>query len=253
MDTSKLLKKEVIIPVGVGVASLTTGFFAGYIYGKRKAIVEVLEAMNISPKEDAPQMSLFDETFNDLREEVIEIDVDAIEMNNAIEIAKQNHPSAHQPDSDTSDERPSREWGPATFEAPQRVNIFEGVDGDWDYEAEMANRGPRDPYIIHYDEFINNESDFAQETLTYYAGDDIMADQEDTPLYGFSDLMGELKFGHGSNDPNVVYIRNPGIRMEWEILLHIGKFEQEVLGLQIEEEYESEDLKHSMNHKFREE
>lgn len=121
------------------------------------------------------------------------------------------------------------------------VQVFVSPDGDWDYEAELANRtDPKEPYIIHQDEFIADEMDFHQDTLTYYAGDDIMADSDDTPIYNYAGLMGELRFGHGSKDPNVVYIRNEGIHMEWEILRDEGLYSEEVLGLEMENDAESE-------------
>jgi hypothetical protein len=131
------------------------------------------------------------------------------------------------------------------------TNVFASLDEGWDYEAELSTRtDPKIPYIIHQEEFVNDEMGYHQETLTYYAGDDIMADSHDTPIYGYEGLMGELRFGHGSRDKNVVYIRNEGIHMEWEILLHSGHFSIEVLGLEAEKEIEQNELRHSV-HKFR--
>jgi len=130
------------------------------------------------------------------------------------------------------------------------TNVFAKEDDEWNYENELATRTKKIPYVIHEDEFILDEMGFTQETLTYYAGDDIMADGQDTPLYNYEGLMGELMFGHGTKDPNVVYIRNEGIRMEWEILRHSGFFEVEVLGHTIEDQYTDKELKHSVQ-KFR--
>jgi len=138
-----------------------------------------------------------------------------------------------------------------TIDAPEeviltRVNVFTKEDDDWDYDTEVANRTKDVPYIIHQEEFIADEMNYRQETLTYYAGDDIMADSADTPIYGYQGLMGELKFGHGSKDPSVVYIRNEGIHMEWEVLLHTGLFSVEVMGLSMEQDAENE-IRHSHN------
>lgn len=118
-------------------------------------------------------------------------------------------------------------------------------DPDWDYETEIADRVREQPYIIHVDEFKENEFDFNQETLTFYAGDGILAQEPtDEPIYGYLNLMGELKFGHGSKDPNVVYIRNEAIRMEWEILRHHGHYRVEVEGHTMEQEVDDE-IQHS--------
>lgn len=131
-----------------------------------------------------------------------------------------------------------------------RQNVFAKPDGDWDYEAELSTRNPLNPYILHRDEFMGNEMDYRQETMTYYAGDNVMVDPQDNPIYNYPDLMGELHFGHGSNDPNVVYIRNEGIHMEWEVLLSTGTYAYEVMGLAAEAEAEDE-LRHSGPLKFR--
>jgi hypothetical protein len=140
-----------------------------------------------------------------------------------------------------------------TDQEPEPVGVFLRDDDDWNYEKELSTRTRETPYVLHYDEFINGEMGFDQETLTYYAGDDIMADSNDTVIYNHEGLMGELKFGHGSNDPAVVYIRNEVIHMEWEILLHETTFTQEVLGVELEHEAEEQEIHHSAVPKFRRE
>lgn len=132
------------------------------------------------------------------------------------------------------------------IEVPEErlINIFT-VDDDWNYELEYEKRG-NGIYIIHADEYIQGDYEFKQETVTYYVEDDIMADMEDTPIYNYYDRMGELKFGHGSKDKNVVYIRNERLNREWEVLRHHGSYEVEVKGLY----NDGGELKHSLR-KFR--
>jgi hypothetical protein len=130
-----------------------------------------------------------------------------------------------------------------------RVNVFMApTDDDWDYELELSQRDPELPYTLHVDEYLSDEMGYKQETVTYYAGDDIMADLHDVPIYNWSAFMGALNWGHGSKDKNVVYIRNEKLHREWEVLLHRGSFEVEVLGLQMEHGGE---LKHSHQHTIR--
>jgi len=128
------------------------------------------------------------------------------------------------------------------YEQPEEevvINIFKNDDG-WDYEQELNNRSNEEPYILHVDEYIGEEMGFKQETLTYYEGDDIMADIIDTPVYNWPAVTGPLKWGHGSKDQNVVYVRNEKLRKEYEILRHSGSFETEVIGL------EETELQHSV-------
>ena len=131
-------------------------------------------------------------------------------------------------------------------DTPTSYNVFT-VDSDWDYEAERSSRSPLAPYVIHADEFFAEEMGFKQEQVTFYEGDQVMASTPgDIPIYGWNNLMGDLRWGHGSKDQNVVYVRNEKERKEWEILLHRGSFAIEILGL----DDEGGELKHSLR-KFR--
>lgn len=106
-------------------------------------------------------------------------------------------------------------------------------DAGWSYPAELARRTPNNPYIIHQDEFFENETEFSQTTLTYYEGDDVLADTDDTVIHNRLTLIGDplSRFGHGTDDYNVLYVRNPHLEMEYEICRVQKSFEVEVEGL----------------------
>jgi hypothetical protein len=115
-------------------------------------------------------------------------------------------------------------------------NIF--MDGrpveDFDYAAEVAKRDPETPYVITHDEFMENENGWTQQSLTYYNGDDTLADDQDMPIPDIEAIVdsGNLsKFGYGSRDKNVVYVRNEKIETDFEITLSQGEFSKEVGGL----------------------
>lgn len=132
-------------------------------------------------------------------------------------------------------------------------SIFDNPNDAWDYDEEVKNRSEDKPYIIHKDEFYGEESGFTQTTLTYYAGDNILCDEDDKPVYNHSQVTGPLLFGHGSGDPNVVHIRNDQRKAEYEILLDPGLYSVDVLGLEIEDNQRVKDLQHSKHLKFRRE
>lgn len=141
---------------------------------------------------------------------------------------------------------------PEEVELVQTVNLFGTGDHDfWDEEKEAAKRVDGEPYVIPVAVFFENEYEWTQEVLTYYQGDDVVSDQADQVIESYHRVIGNLEFGHGSGDPNVVYVRNPSLKREWEVLLHTGKYEEEVLGLSVEKEYQSSDFKHSVDRKFR--
>lgn len=113
------------------------------------------------------------------------------------------------------------------------------VDGreleEFDYAAEVDKRNPDEPYIITHDEFMENENGFTQGTMTYYNGDDILTDDKDVPVPDIDDIVGSealTRFGYGSRDRNVVYVRNEKIETDFEITLSQGEFSKEVAGFQ---------------------
>lgn len=128
------------------------------------------------------------------------------------------------------------------------ANVFDNKSKEWDYTEELKGRSPESPYILHQDEFYSDERGYAQQTLTYYAGDQILVDEHDKPIYNYGSIVGELNFGHGSNDPNVVYVRNEKQEAEYEILLDSSSFEVSVLGY---DENSTDQVEHSFVHKFR--
>lgn len=235
MDTNKIL-----VPVIAAGAGAAVGFVAGYYVSQRRNPIEVIH-VDISKKEHKDVEEVEEAPKNPIVVEKLVIDADEFESQiKAQKDLKQEIEEIREKDREILS-RPTN-------------NVFTmDVDEVWDYEAELAGRKPDGPYVIHKDEFMENEFEYSQETLTFYEGDEIMADQTDAPLWGWFDMMGTLKFGHGSEDPNVVYIRNDALHFEWEILRHTGRFEVEVGGMTIEEEYSKQDLKHSNTpRKFRE-
>lgn len=115
------------------------------------------------------------------------------------------------------------------------VNIFEESEpeGNFDYEVEMRNRTEEAPYVITHDEYMENEKEYTQVTLTYYEDDDVLADEQDKPIDDTDGVVGNYnlnRFGHGSKDNNIVYIRNDRMEIEAEVVRSKGGYAQEVLG-----------------------
>jgi hypothetical protein len=208
MDSS-ILKNKWVQASALSAATFVGGIVTGYFWGRKEVKLVVVRGGQAEPEPE--QMTIFEVT------ETFEVEVEAESPEEAREIADE----------------------------AIAVTVFRRGDDDWNYEAELAARVPERPYVIHQDEFVTNESGFHQDTLTYYERDDIMADSDDTPLYDYKKLMGDLLFGHGTTDPNVVYIRNEKLELEWEVLLHTGSFSEEVLGVELEREEDTK-LQHSV-------
>lgn len=101
------------------------------------------------------------------------------------------------------------------------------------FAEEVRNRTDDVPYVISEEEYMQNDTDYTQISLTFYEGDNVLADDRDDPIPTVDDLVGDnnlLRFGDWSNDPNVVYVRNDVREQEYEITRSQGKFSDEVAG-----------------------
>lgn len=123
------------------------------------------------------------------------------------------------------------------------TDITEEISSEWDYHTEIKKRDETKPYIIHRDEFSSGADGNNQSSLTYYAGDEVLCDERDSIIENKDKMVGLEnleRFGHGSEDPDVLYIRNTPLGMDIEIIRSDGKYAIEVAGFT-----EEDDLKHS--------
>lgn len=128
-------------------------------------------------------------------------------------------------------------------ETRQSRNVF--TDPDFDFEEEKKHRTKRKPYIITHDEFYANEEDYEQSSLTYYEMDDTLCDEADKPIENTDTIVGDdhlVRFGAGSKDPKIVFVRNERLETDYEIVKSTGSYLEEVLGMP---EEKSTELKHS--------
>jgi hypothetical protein len=135
-------------------------------------------------------------------------------------------------------EEPAGPGEPNTPDVPPAVqNVFENnppvEQNEWDWIAETAARAEKHAYVIHLDE-RGQEDGYDEITLTYYQGDDVLCDAEDKVIDDQERVVGVEnldKFGHGSNDVNVVYVRNDAMQLDIEIVKSDKTYAEEVHGL----------------------
>jgi len=115
-------------------------------------------------------------------------------------------------------------------------NIFEEAEFEdaWDVSKERRQRSPLAPYVIHQDE--RDEFDhYDGVTFTYYEADDVLSNERDEVVApeDRDRLIGEAnleKFGHGSGDASIVYIRNDQLEMQFEVVRSPNSYAEEVHG-----------------------
>ena len=258
-------RKEWMIPSGVGIVSFTLGALAGYLYSQHKGTGEIVKVVT-GFKDDLSaegmeraerQQELLREFGRDFEETVLVAKGVVHELRNEGQTLNEHHAAQMHAANDEEAKHEMRmeiekERIAETMErvGQQQFSVFLGDDNEWDYDVEVPLRTPDKPYIIHREEYYANEESNSQSSLTYYAGDDVLCDEQDVPVYDYRKIVGKLEFGKGSEDISVVYVRNEKLQAEWEILLDHGYFTAEVLGEEIEHSYERRDLKHGV-HKFR--
>ena len=118
-------------------------------------------------------------------------------------------------------------------------NVFttsgEIVDS-WDHQKELHARTPERPYVIHIDEYKENETNYNQVTYTWWENDEIMSAANDEVVDEVDRIVGldNLKlFGHGSGQTNVVYVRNDKLNLDIEILRSDSDYAEVVHGLEV--------------------
>ena len=143
---------------------------------------------------------------------------------------------------DNSEEKPEVKTE-NVFDKPEDPEVE--MEEAWNYEEEIRSRSAAVPYVIHRDEYQEGPSgpvEFEQFTLTYFEGDDVLCKDDDSVIEDQDEVVGLgnlSKFGHGSGDPNIVYIRNEKLKVDLEVVHSDGKYATEVHGFQEDE------LKHS--------
>jgi hypothetical protein len=251
---SELAASKGVAVVGVATITLAAGFLAGFYYAKHnleehynaKADAEVAEAKRTYSKLykkdewESPEAVM----------KALRIDGDLVVMNEAAD-ALRTYRATQEPVSETGEVRVERarllEEGPRDLQALRNGsvvvrNIFQEQtehkppqEVDFEYADEVRRRSEEAPYIISKDEYFQNEEEFQQSTLTYYVGDGILCDERDDVINEVDETVGDdnlLRFGHRSDDDNVVYVRNHVLEIEYEICKSEGKYAREVAGLE---------------------
>lgn len=167
-----------------------------------------------------------------------------------------HHASKPEPEEDmeTFEQRLIDEAKEEVEDVKHRLGIFDEEDNSIETEEELITmnvfsenesdsaierRGPSTVYIISSREFEHGDNDYSQNTLTYFEGDDVLVDERDKPIHNKSNVIGDvgnLSFGDQSNDPNVVYIRNEHLEVDFEVCRSSGTFTEEILGISIAED-----------------
>jgi len=240
------------IIVGVAVVAASTGAYLGYRYGVKKAGLrfdERLEGELVAMEDHYKRLAKVPpyDTIESAAKEVLPPETQAVletyqggdgtemvvELQGPLQISEQRR----QERAAEAAERLRKGARPEVAEEV-RTNVFANNSNlpTWDAAYELTLRAELPdgyPYVITAEEYNSNESDYNQEQLTYFAGDDTLVDSKDIPVDNAEQLVGDdnlERFGHGSGDSNIVYIRNDNLSIDMEVVRSDFSFSKAVHG-----------------------
>lgn len=122
-------------------------------------------------------------------------------------------------------EKPSLEYLAKRNQLKQYNKILseEGYKEDEETAPEEPIYENPDILVISRDVFMENETEWPQSTLTYFADDGVLDDKGDF-VEESTTLIGEATppFGQMSGDPVIVYLRNTKLEREFEVIQDSG-------------------------------
>lgn len=101
--------------------------------------------------------------------------------------------------------------------------------------VEDDDRDPNTPYTISVAEFMANDNDYDQITLTYFFADRTLADDSEKAIDDVDEIVGleNLKqFGRDSGNDAIVYIRNERLGSDFEVIRDGRSYSKDVLGIE---------------------
>lgn len=251
---AEMASSKGVVVAGASTIALAAGFLTGYQYAKKvleETYAQAADELVLQAKRQYAKLYKTEEWDSpESAAKALGLDEDIVLLDQAAEALRtyRNRPTpAVTEDGEVLVERAKlveeggRDLQAARTGAVIVRNIFEEQKRhvppkmeDFEYADEVRNRSEEAPYVISKEEFFRNEEDMTQASLTYFVGDGVLIDSRDDVIENPDVTVGDdnlQRFGHRSEDPNVVYVRNHVMDVEFEISKHEGKYSVVVAGL----------------------
>lgn len=210
---TKLLKFIGVFVVGVGLGATATTI---YLKNKYEEIVQ--EEIESIRETLAPHLSSRRETTavraTELEED--EIDQETKKDSKILNIERKRHNRIARRYNTTSDEEQ------------------EASDLEHEKMSHDANQVNSDhPYVITLEQFSEEMVNFDKLTIYYYEDDGTLADENEEIISDETYIVGDealIMFGEGSDDPEIVYVRNEKLMSDYEVIRLSKSYKDEVLG-----------------------
>lgn len=100
-------------------------------------------------------------------------------------------------------------------------------------EGDTDGDNVSEPYVISRDSYENEYLDYHKENLVYFVKDEVLSDDHDEIVEQWIRVIGDealISFGEGSDDEDVVFVRNHRMRTDFEIVREDQSYAENVLG-----------------------
>ncbi len=222
------------------IAGAGTGFFVGYFIAKKSA--EVRAAEDIQSVKDHYAVKAVKESpdfkeINDIFLERYGAAIDRLGYNGSAEdlekMVSNNAPAqefisklvgeiADEADMDAEDD---------LDQTPEELVIQKKVDKFRDLSDKRSNSSS-EPYVLSIEEYMEEEA-HEKITLTYFDEDETLINEREEIITDVIRVLGPdalTNFGVGSDDDNIVYVRDDRNSLDFEVILDPRSYMEVVLG-----------------------
>lgn len=247
------MDKKFLVLGGVSLVSLAIGGLGGYKYAEKKlirlyeeALEEETEALKqryvVFKKSDEYETpsdalrrlipeKLSDEIPDEVSTETLERVAEGLKRTQYDKMYKPTgEPIVKVPDVHKAVFEPEGVAEPASIFRDVAVELGDPEENSG-YVRELNDVSNTKPFIISRDEFFENEPENDQVQWIYWAGDQVLMDEDRNPVTEVNKLVGVRnlsQFGVGSSDKRIVYVRNQARGIDYEILYHESRYAEEI-------------------------
>lgn len=223
MITRNQLKVFLAFGVGTGLSALVTYQLAKKKFEAEleKEIQDVKDNYRILRKEDYESPTDY---LNKVRPDVIEDEfLKELEVNTILEHAKLNEEMKEQVEQYQTESVFNR----FDHKEPEDAHLLPADANETLFENLKATRTEDKPYLVSVDEYHDEFNHWQKQSVTYFAGDNIIAYEDDSIMMDPDETIGTInlsRFGVMSQDEHIVYVRNHRLNIDYEVVMDDGKY-----------------------------
>lgn len=119
------------------------------------------------------------------------------------------------------------------FQLQKKSGAYTQYDQRFTRPNEAGENEILPPYVVDVVEYNESNFHFDKSTIYYYNIDDTLVDENEEPINDVDAIIGDglTRFGDGSEDPDIVYVRNEKLEIDYEVIRVEKSYQETVLGI----------------------